>query len=116
MIGIGAGLSFLATPLGRVLGAGVIGLGLLGYGYVKGGADARARCDADALRSQIVALERDLDIARAAAANEERLRTAAAEREKTLQERLMDYVEATDAPDVCAFTDTDVERLRQLTR
>lgn len=99
-------------PLGlKALAVLAVLLGIYQAGY---GA-ARRACEADALRSQIAAMERDIDIARAAAANEERLRVEGAAREQLLAERLQTYVETTDAADACTLTDADVERLRRLT-
>ena len=98
-------------PLGlKALAVLAVVLGIYQAGY---GA-ARRACEADALRSQIAALQRDIDIAQAAAANEERLRIEGAAREQTLNERLQTYVAAT-SDDACALTDADVERLRRLT-
>lgn len=99
-------------PLGlKVLAVLAVVTGIYQAGY---GA-ARRACEADALRSRIATMERDIGIARAAAANEERLRIAGAAREQLLAERLQSYVETTDAADACTLTDADVERLRRLT-
>ncbi|XAI96359.1 hypothetical protein [Microcystis phage Mae-JY30] len=113
---IGA-LTFLRSPLGRVFGVGLIALIALGYAYHQGAQDAARKCDAEALRSRIVTLERDLEIARQAADRARQQQAAAQAREATLNGRLEEYERSlAGTPDVCLLSPGDADRLRGLAR
>ncbi|MFA5897922.1 MAG: hypothetical protein WC829_02295 [Hyphomicrobium sp.] len=114
---LGTAAAFVRSPLGKVLGIGVLSVSLLGYGYMKGAENAAAKCDAAALRVRIETLERDLSIAKAAELQAVAQEAAAEARQTTLNERLSSYESDLGAtPPACLLTDDDVERLRNLTR
>lgn len=71
---IGPALAFLTSPLGRIVGVGLIVGATYGAGAWKGHAVATAKCRAAALQSQLDAAQTDVKAARDAAAAAEQAR------------------------------------------
>lgn len=111
-------LKFATSPAGRALGAGLMLLAVLGYGYMTGLDKGRSENEADALRARLAAMEKDLATERAAEEAARMMRLAAEARRATLEERLGAYeadLVAGNTPDVCRLSDGGARRLRSLT-
>lgn len=109
-------ITWLSSPLSRVLIALLVLCGAVAAGYIRGQSDAGARCEAAALRDQVAGLKRDIEAARRAAEDAQTRSAAIAAREAELQERVTDYEQALALrPDSgCRLDADDVRRLREL--
>ena len=66
---IAAALGFLTSSAGKPVIIAIAILGALGYAYHKGYSAADLRCEAEALRSQLAAMEADVKNSKAAEAD-----------------------------------------------
>jgi hypothetical protein len=107
-------IAFLFSPIGRALAVVALVMGLGFWLYSKGAADERAKCEEDALRSQIEALELQLDIAEAAAAQAARLTAEEAARADKSDQRLKDYTATLNESPDCGYTDDEWRGLLEL--
>lgn len=109
-------IAFLLSPVARWLAGALAILALGWFIYAKGYSAAEEKCDAASLRAQIATLERDLRIAKSAAADAERRAAVLDETLKANQDQINDYeAELAKRPDPqCGLTGDDVRRLQNL--
>jgi hypothetical protein len=104
-------VGFFLGPIGRLVGIGLIAAAALGWAYTKGASNARARCDAAALRAELAAARADLDAAKRAASEAEtigaKLRAAEAKNMELAHE-------AARIAKSCDLSPADADRLRRI--
>lgn len=111
---IGPALAFLASPLGRLVGIGLIVGAAYGAGVWKGHSVATARCRAEALQSQLDAAQTDVRAAQDAAAAAERAREEIEKAWADDKMRIAEYEQQLrKRPDpACVLSDDDLRWLR----
>lgn len=113
MIGLGGVLAFFGSALGRyaiialIASVGVGGIWKAGYNY------ANRACQAAALRAELAAKQKDLDVAKAAAEKAEQDRAALAQQVTVNNEEIARYVAGSKAA-ACPAADADVQLDRRL--
>ena len=108
---------FVSSPIGRVLGVGLIVIAALGYAYIKGEEHGSSASREAALEAQIETLRADVRIATRSAEAAAAQEAQAEARARTLEERLQTFENGLPPPpDGGLFTDDDVRSLRELTR
>lgn len=114
---IAAALKFATGPAGRVLAVIFAAVLAVGWAYARGKHHAEEACEAAALRVRVETLERDLFIARAAAADEnakaEELEVANDTMERLVEAQREALAAAGDAGR-CHWAPDELGRLRQL--
>lgn len=103
-------IAALLSPIGRWLAAMALGAAVLAGVWLHGYRSAAGACEADKLRDELAATQRDLSMSRDAAEDATRRATILNETLQANQERLDDYETALAArPDArCALTGDDL--------
>lgn len=106
-------LAFLMSPIGRLIGVGVISLSV---GLWQGWSIRDKLCDRAELRSQLAAQQRDLGIQKAATEFAKRQAAALERTAGDLQQKVEAYEAERDKVkgDRCRLTGDDVKRLRNI--
>lgn len=106
-------LAFIASPLGRIAGVGLLIVSLFGFGFYKGASMANARCREAALQSRIDAMQTDVAAAEQAAQAAETARKELEEAAASDKERISEYERQLAARPLgaCALNDDDLRML-----
>lgn len=110
------GAAFWLASKAKALIFAAIAIGVLvvaGFIYSMGASSERGKCNVAALRSQIAAMQKDLDTIRKAAADEKAKTETLDKLAVTQAAKLKEYEdELAKRPDRCALTPADLGRLR----
>lgn len=111
---LGPVLSFFLSPIGRIVGIGLIVAAAYGAGVWKGHSIATGKCNAAALLSKIDAMNTDLDAATKAADEAEKARSDLAAISADDKLRIEEYeTQLRKRPDAaCTLGDDDIRWLR----
>lgn len=113
--GLSMAWRFFNSPLGRIVGAGLIAAAIYGTGYLRGSNKAETRCQEAAVRAELAAAQRDLAIQRAAAEFARKKADELSKAKDDLDQKVSEYeADLQKQGHRCPLSADDVKRLRNI--